>query len=150
MAGWRGRAVVKELRAAPALFLLATGGVALGVAAVLSIQLLNGSALGAFEGTVRAVSGDADLSVLGTAGHLPEGLLPEVLGTPGVVEARPLYRIEVALEARPGETLEVLGVDLLAPVEGPWAPAPGTLQAALGTPGWVAVTPAFAIASWMP
>jgi hypothetical protein len=28
-----------------------------------------GSALGAVEGTVRAVSGDADLSVLGTAGR---------------------------------------------------------------------------------
>ena len=146
MAGLLGGAVVKELRAAPALFVLAAGGVALGVAAVLSIQLLNGSALGAFEGTVRAVSGDADLSVLGTAGHLPEALLPEVLGTPGVAEARPIYRVEVALTDHPGETLEVLGVDLMAPVEGPWAPPPGALQAALGTAGWVAVTPAFAAA----
>ncbi len=139
-------AVAKEVRAAPALLALAAGGVALGVAAVLSIQLLNGSALGAFEGTVRAVSGDADLSVLGVAGHLPEALLPEVVATPGLAEARPIYRVEVALAGRGGETLEVLGVDLLAPIAGPWSPAPGALQAALSTPGWVALTPAFAAA----
>jgi putative ABC transport system permease protein len=138
------RAVTRELRAAPALFGLAAGGVALGVAAVLSIQLLNGGALGAFEGTVRAVSGDADLTVLGVAGHLPEALLPEVLGTPGVREARPLYRVEVALEGRPGDGLEVVGVDLVSVRRVPWAVGPGALAAALGEPGWVAVTPAWA------
>jgi putative ABC transport system permease protein len=127
------RAATRELRAAPALFGLAAGGVALGVAAVLSIQLLNGGALGAFEGTVRAVSGDADLTVLGVAGHLPEALLPEVLGTPGVREARPLYRVEVALEGRPGDGLEVMGIDLVSARRGPWAAAgPGALAAALG------------------
>jgi putative ABC transport system permease protein len=53
------RAIAKEVRGGKALFLLAVAGVALGVASVLSIQLLNASALGAFAGTVRAVSGDA-------------------------------------------------------------------------------------------
>jgi putative ABC transport system permease protein len=136
-------AVVKEFRAARALLLLAVGGVALGVAAVLSIQLLNGSALGAFQGTVRAVSGEAVLTVLGVAGHLPEALLPEVLETPGVRAAVPLYRVEVALEGRPG-ALEVVGVDLLAPLQLPWAQPQGGLADALGLPGWVAVTPGYA------
>ena len=142
-----GRAVVKEVRAAGLLFLLAAGGVALGVAAVLSIQLLNGGALGAFEGTVRAVSGDADLSVLGVAGHLPEGLLPEILGTPGVAGAVPLYRVDVALDragARGDAGLEVIGVDLTAARRVPWTVAPGALEAALAEPGWVALTPALA------
>lgn len=137
------RAAAKELRAGRALLPLAVAGVALGVAAVLSIQLLNGSALGAFAGTVRAVSGDADLSVLGVAGHLPEALLPEILETPGVRAAVPLYRVEAALEGRPG-SLEIVAVDLLAPLGRPWAQGEGTLAAALGTPGWVAVTPAMA------
>lgn len=143
MRGYLTRAVAKELSAGKALLPLAVAGVALGVAAVLSIQLLNGSALGAFAGTVRAVSGEADLTVLGVAGHLPEALLPEILETPGVRSASPLYRVEVALEGRSG-TLEVVGADLLAPARRPWAQAGVALAAALGTPGWVAVTPALA------
>ncbi|MFO0582728.1 MAG: FtsX-like permease family protein [Anaeromyxobacter sp.] len=162
-------AVAKELRAGRALFLLAVGGIALGVASVVSIQLLNRSALGAFAGTVRAVSGDADLTVLGPAGFLDEALLGEVLSTEGVAGALAMWRAPVALE-RPGggapagdADLELVGADLVAPVRVPWrlpsgdavvrtggeAPVPasqGGLAAALGTPGWVAVTPELAAA----
>jgi putative ABC transport system permease protein len=154
------RAAAKELRGARLLFALAVAGVALGVGSVLSIQLLNQGALGTFAGTVRAVSGDADLSVLPWAGGLDEALLPAVLGTPGVASAVPLWRAEVALEARPGEGLELVGADLLAAalVRGPaasgdagagrartaWALPAGALSAALGTRGWVAVTPELA------
>lgn len=145
MRAYLARAAAKELRAGGALLPLAVAGVALGVAAVLSIQLLNAGALGAFSGTVRAVSGDADLSVLGVAGHLPEALLPEILETPGVRAAVPLYRVEAALEGG-GGALEVVGVDLLAPLGRPWAQGEGALAGALGTPGWVAVTPAMAAA----
>ena len=84
------------------------------VAAVLSIQLLNQGALGAFRGTVRAVSGDADLSVLGWAGALDEKLLPEVLAVPGVRAAVPLWRAEAALDGHPDVGLEIVGADLLA------------------------------------
>src|SRR5512144_3034605 len=101
MKGYAARALVKELRGGRALFLLAVAGVALGVASVLSIQLLNASALGAFSGTVRAVSGDADLSVLPLAGALDERLLDEVLSVPGVAGASPIYRADVAVEGRP-------------------------------------------------
>jgi putative ABC transport system permease protein len=150
------RAAAKEIRGARLLFSLAVAGVALGVGSVLSIQLLNQGALGAFAGTVRAVSGDADLSVLPWAGGLDETLLPVVLGTPGVASAMPLWRAEAALEARPGEGLELVGADLLAAPLAPgraadhaaapgrgraaWALPAGALPGALGTPGWVAVT----------
>ena len=87
MRGYLPRAAVRELRGGKALFLLAVAGVALGVGAVLSIQILNRGALGAFAGTVRSVSGDADLSVLGWTGSLDEALLPEVLAVPGVAAA---------------------------------------------------------------
>ena len=90
-------AAAKEVRSGRLLFALAVAGVALGVGSVLSIQLLNQGALGAFAGTVRAVSGDSDLSVLPWAGGLDEALLPEVLGVPGVAAAVPLWRAEVAL-----------------------------------------------------
>ena len=68
MISYAAKAVAARLRAAPGLFSLAVLGVALGVGAVLSIQLLNSNALAAFRGTVRAVSGDAALSVVPSAG----------------------------------------------------------------------------------
>lgn len=138
------RAAAKELRAGRALLALAVAGVALGVASVLSIQLLNQGALGAFAGTVRAVSGDADLAVLGPAGSLDEALLPEVLAVPGVRAALPLWRAQVALEGRPGEGLDLVGADLLAAARAGASPGPGRLAEALSTPGWVAVTPELA------
>lgn len=141
MRGLAARAALRELRASPALLLLAVAGVALGVAAVLSVQLLDRSALGAFAGTVRAVSGDADLAVLGRAGGLDERLWPEVLATPGVGWARPLWRAEVAVE-RDEAGLELLGVDLLATSGGPAALGQAQLAEALQVPGWVALTPA--------
>ena len=52
-------------RSSRSLDLLTILGVALGVASVLSIQILNRNALGAFQGSVRALSGKADLTVLG-------------------------------------------------------------------------------------
>jgi putative ABC transport system permease protein len=137
-------AVAKELRAGKALFLLAVAGVALGVGSVLSIQLLNQGALGAFAGTVRAVSGEADATVLGWAGALDEALLDDVLAVPGVRAAIPLWRAEVALDGAPGEGLELVGADLLAALRSPWPLPRGALQDALVRPGWVAVTPALA------
>ena len=150
MTGYLPRAVARELRGGKALLLLSVAGVALGVGSVLSVQILSGSALGAFSGTVRAVSGESDLAVLGWAGGLDEGLLPEVLATPGVAAAGPVWRGEAAVEGRPGAWLEIVGVDLLAPARAPAAAGagrdPGALAAALGTRGWVGLTAAQAAA----
>lgn len=144
------RAAAKEVRAGKALFLLSVAGVALGVASVLSIQLLNASALGAFAGTVRVVSGDADLAVLPWAGALDEALLDEVLATPGVAAASPVYRADVAVEGRPDATLEIAGVDLVQPARGPRAEGID-LAAALGTPGWAALSRPWAAENgWRP
>ena len=138
------RAAAKEVRAGRLLLALAVAGVALGVASVLSIQLLNQGALGAFAGTVRAVSGHADLTVLGWAGALDEGLLPEVLAVPGVQAAVPLWRAEAALDGRPGEGLEIVGADLLSAAGTAWALPAARVPEVLGSPGWVAVTPELA------
>jgi putative ABC transport system permease protein len=138
------RAIAKEVRGGKALFLLAVAGVALGVASVLSIQLLNASALGAFAGTVRAVSGDAELAVLPWAGALDEVLLDEVLAVPGVAGAAPVFRADVAVEGRPDATLEIAGVDLVSPRKGPRLLPADALAGALGRPGWIAVSAAWA------
>ena len=83
------------------LFLLTLLGVALGVASVLCIQILNMNALGSFQGSVRAVSGDASLSIQGVQGSLPEELYPQVLVDKEVESAWPLYRVDVAVTLRP-------------------------------------------------
>ncbi|HET7755600.1 MAG TPA: FtsX-like permease family protein [Anaeromyxobacteraceae bacterium] len=140
MISYAARAVAARLRAAPGLFALAVLGVALGVGAVLSIQLLNANALAAFRGTVRAVSGDAALSIVPVAASLDEALLGKVLPQRGVAAAQPLVRVEVALADRAAGGLDVLGVDLLSPRAGPSALSGVDLAEALGTPGWIAVS----------
>ncbi|MEY2667913.1 MAG: hypothetical protein RJA59_551, partial [Pseudomonadota bacterium] len=144
MKGYFQKALVAELRAGRGLVLLSVLGVALGVGSVLSIRILDQGALGAFEGTVRAVSGDAALTVVGTGPRLPEEIYPTVLAELGVAAAVPMTRTEAAVEGGTPLFLEVLGVDLLAPVRLPWQGDRGAVAGALVSPGWIAVTPQLA------
>ncbi len=138
------RALFGHLRGGLSLFLLSLAGVAIGVAAVLSIQILNLSALGAFEGSMEAVSGDADASIVGRAPTMPEEIYADVLSTPGVRAAWPLYRIDVALAEDENTFVEIIGVDLFTPVEVPWSGEPVEVADTLAVSGWVAITPGFA------
>ena len=133
-----------HLRAGRTLALLNLFGVSLGVASVLSIQIINRNALGAFEGGIAAVSGEADLSVLAGGPVLPETLFPEVIAVEGVEAAWPLCRFDVSLRGRDGIFLQVIGVDFFSTPRLPWRRAPGDLAMALGSPGWAAVTPELA------
>ncbi len=140
------RASRAQLRSGRSLFLLSLSGVALGVASVVGIQIINLNALGAFRGSMEAVSGDADLTIVGTLPVLPESAYAEVLATAGVEAAWPLYRLDVALEDdREGDIfLELIGVDFFTPVDVPWEGPEVDFSEALGRPGWVAVTPQLA------
>jgi putative ABC transport system permease protein len=138
------RTFTAHLRGGVTLYALTLFGAALGVASVLSIQIINRSAIGAFEASVRAVSGEAELSVLGRLPAFPERLYPEVLAEPGVAAAWPLYRIDVALAGREAFFLEVVGTDLFAPLSIPWRGEAGDPAEALRRPGWVAITPGLA------
>jgi putative ABC transport system permease protein len=94
---------------------------------------------------MTAVSGDADLTIVGTLPALDEGVFPRVLATEGVEAAWPLYRLDVALED--GSTfLELIGVDFFTPVDVPWELIDEEVELSdvLGRPGWVAVTPELA------
>ena len=152
-----------QLRGGKTLFLLTVAGVALGVAAVIGIQILNRNALSAFVGGVEAVSDRADLSVRSLTPDLPEALYPRALATPGVAAAWPLTRLDVCLAAEPEVFLEIVGLDFFAPLGLPLGVAssaegaaegaqgaervPGAeraLASPLATPGWVALSPAFA------
>jgi putative ABC transport system permease protein len=137
------RAARAQLRSGRSLFLLSLFGVALGVASVVGIQIINLNALGAFRGSMDAVSGDADLSIVGTLPAFPDSVYPVVLATEGVEAAWPLYRLDVALDDGSG-FLELLGVDFFTPLDVPWDGPDIEFSEALRRPGWVAITPELA------
>jgi putative ABC transport system permease protein len=138
------RGLLAHIRASRALFLLTLFGVALGVASVLSIQILTRSALGAFQGSVRAVGGEADLTVSARGPFLPEEIFPRILGQAGVASAWPVIRSQVALAGKDPIFLELVGLDLFAPRRLPWKSPPREFSQALSVPGWVALTPGLA------
>ncbi|MCI0659126.1 MAG: ABC transporter permease, partial [Acidobacteria bacterium] len=136
--------LIAHVRVSRALFLLTLLGVALGVASVLSIQILTRSALGAFQGSVQAVGGEADLTVSARGPFLPEEIFPRILGQAGVASAWPVIRSQVALAGKDPIFLELVGLDLFAPRRLPWKSPPREFSQALSVPGWVAVTPGLA------
>ena len=123
------------------LHLLTLLAVALGVASAVCIQILNQNAIGAFAGSVRAISGEADLTVFGRIEGLDEDLLARVLAHESVRAAWPLYRTDVALGGGGTAFLEVVGFDLMSPRALPWHDDEWEVAAALAEPGWVAVSP---------
>jgi len=152
------RAFPALVRQSRTLYGLTTLGVALGVASVVSIQTINRSALAAFSGSVKAVSGDADLTVLGQGPNLDERLLDTVLADPDVSAAWPLILQNVAVTGTgtpvQPDFLEIVGIDFFAPIAYPLSAErieaagarvdPALLADALARPGWVALTPAYA------
>jgi len=146
------RSLRRQVRESRTLFLLTLLGVALGVASVVSIQILNQGALLAFEGSMQAVSGQADLSITGTTPTLDETLYLRVLEDPHVTGAWPLVRVDVAVAGQPDLFLDVVGFDIFAPVRYPLTgmveqeDSADLIVDALRVPGWIAVTPGFAAA----
>ena len=138
------RGFTAHFRAGRSLFALSLLGVALGVASVLSIQIININALGAFKGSLQAISGEADLSVVGRAPVLDENLYPVVLATKGVKAAWPIYRVQVNPAKRQNLYLEIFGLDLFAPMDIPWKGGTGDLSSFMSASGWTALTPPFA------
>ena len=127
-------------RSGRTLYVLTVLGVALGVASVISIQILNQSALAAFSGSVEAVSPTADLSVTPRGNNLPESLLVDVLATPGVQAAWPLVRAHVALADTALGPLDILGLDFFVPTGPADARDDRDADNAVTEPGWVAVS----------
>lgn len=106
--------VAAQFRQGKTLVVLSVLGVALGVGSVLGIQIINRNAIAAFRGSVRAVSGDADLTVVGRTPVLPDSIYPRILAVRGVGAAWPLVRVDVAVNGTPDLFLDVVGTDLFA------------------------------------
>ena len=94
--------------------LLSVVAVALGIGAVVAIQLANRSAISSFQESVTEISGRANLSITALV-PFNEQLLPVVYnafaGQQAEVEIAPVVEGSV-VEPRSGEALEILAVDL--------------------------------------
>lgn len=121
------RTAAARFRAAPALTALTVVAIALGSAAVLSVQLLNRASLAALDASLEAVSPGADLrleAVTTGEGMLPDEAWLHALALPGVESASPIVRLrrvavsagEASLEVPLEIPLEipVVGVDLMS------------------------------------
>jgi putative ABC transport system permease protein len=107
--------------------------VALGVAIGLAIDLANATAVASFASSVNVVSNRVNLQVLGLGQGFDERALLRVQAIPGVTYAGPAIEDALAVGVRPGdpfagETLRVLGADLLRPL-------PGAAVSGAATPG---------------
>ncbi|MBS1171358.1 MAG: transporter permease [Proteobacteria bacterium] len=114
--------------------LFSLAAIILGVALGMAVQAVHEAALGEFGRGLRALSGEADLQVVGPRGGFAEEVYAVVAGRPEVAQASPVLELEVKLAGR-DETLQLLGVDVftLARV------TPALLPRPAGTAGRFAV-----------
>ncbi len=93
--------------------LMTVAGICLGVAAIISIGIVNKSVLRSFEDTINRVTGRAVLQVTGPASGFPEDFLDRVQKVPGVEYAVPVIDTQGILVGAKEQSLMILGVDVL-------------------------------------
>ena len=107
----RAHALQRPFRA-----LLSIAGVALGVLASVAIGTANMQVLRSFEQAVTTVAGPATLEIAGHELGVDETIMTAVRAVEGVVSAAPVIEeaVVVTQGTSPGQTLEILGLDLLS------------------------------------
>jgi putative ABC transport system permease protein len=93
--------------------LMAVAGICLGVAAIVSIGVVNRSVLFSFEDSFTRVTGKAKLQVTGAQSGFPEELLEKVQNVSGVEHAVPVIETDGMLVAGKERSIVILGVDVL-------------------------------------
>lgn len=106
------RLILRPLREEPLRTLLTVLAVALGVAAVLAIELAGGAATGSFRSSMETLTGDSDFEISAMGGIAPE-VLTRLATLPYALKLHP--RIEdFALIEKTGHTAPILGIDVPA------------------------------------
>jgi putative ABC transport system permease protein len=110
------RVSLRELLATPVRTLLIVGGVAIGVAMITAIAVINRGIIRHFEKSLLALSGFADLQVVTPGGEyrLDPMLASSIMGIPGVRAAIPVIDTSLPFADRSGR-LRVFGVDFTDP-----------------------------------
>ncbi len=104
---------LRHVFGSPLRALLTLVGVAVGVATLVGIAAINRSVMEAFRSTIDTVAGKADLTVAAETSGFPEELLETVRAVPGVLHASGGISVVAPVKDAPGESMYVLGVDLL-------------------------------------
>jgi putative ABC transport system permease protein len=129
------RASARHMARHPWQAALSVLGIALGVAVVVSIDLASESARRAFGLAAEGVTGRATHQIVGGSGGLDERLVSRLTRELGVHPVAPVVEGWVGVEAAPGRTLQLLGVDPFS--EAPFRPylarGPGRSGRALAT-----------------
>ncbi|QKT05051.1 ABC transporter permease [Ectothiorhodospiraceae bacterium 2226] len=132
------RASLRHLARHPGQLALAVLGVALGVAVVVAIELVNHSARQAFSYSTEVLSGGTTHHIVGGPAGVDEADYAR-LRIAGLRPSAPVVEGHVELAAAPGEALQLLGVDVFA--DAPFRrytatlDAQADLEALLTTPG---------------
>ena len=92
---------------------LTFAGVALGVAVIVAIAIVNRSLTTSFQSTIDQIAGNAVLQVSSGESGIAESLFPAIRDTRGVQDAAPAVEGFLPVSDRAGERLYVYGVDLL-------------------------------------
>ncbi|MBX5481625.1 MAG: ABC transporter permease [Myxococcaceae bacterium] len=104
---------LRHLVGAPLRTSLTILGVAVGVATMVGISSINRSVLDAFRSTVDTIAGKADLTIASSSAGFDDGLVDTVRAVPGVTHASGGLTAIAPVVGSPGESLYVMGVDLL-------------------------------------
>jgi putative ABC transport system permease protein len=104
---------VRHVFDSPLRTLLTLVGVAVGVATLVGIAAINRSVMDAFRSTIDTVAGKADLTVAAETSGFPEELLETVRSVPGVTHAAGGLSVVAPVTDSPGESVYLMGVDLL-------------------------------------
>ena len=103
----------KRIRLQKVHTLMTVAGISLGVAAIVSIGIVNKSVLHSFEDSINRVTGRAALQITGAASGFPEDLIDRVQRVPGVEYAVPVIDTQGILVGAKEQALMILGVDVL-------------------------------------
>jgi putative ABC transport system permease protein len=104
---------IRRIRLQKVNTLMIVVGICLGVAAIVSIDIVNKSVSRSFEDSIIRVTGRAALQVTGDASGFPESLLERVQEVPGVEYAVPVIDTQGILVGAKEQSLMILGVDVL-------------------------------------
>lgn len=103
----------RHLIRSPARTALVIFGIALGVCMLSAMLATNDTLSAAFEDMVDRVAGQADLTVVGSEAGIPSSLTGEIADLPGVEHAAAMLEVVTHVAKPGGQTILVLGVDLL-------------------------------------
>ncbi len=104
---------LKHARLQKAQLLMAVSGICLGVAAMVSIDLVNRSVLHSFADSINQITGRAALQITGADSGFPEEMLERVLAVAGVEYAVPVIETTANFSGGKERSLMILGIDVL-------------------------------------